>query len=91
MEEQNEKIKELSRTIEVLKSTMKDYQNDRSQIGEELMTRQEVANFFKIDLSTLHHWTKGGKLKSYGIGKRVYYKKSEIHNALVQIEPLNRY
>jgi len=57
--------------------------------NDDLMTRQEVANFLKIDLSTLHHWTKKGKLTSYGLGKRIYFKKTEITQALVEIEPLN--
>ena len=57
--------------------------------SDELMTRQEVANFLKIDLSTLHHWTKNGKLKSYGLGKRVYFKRSEINDALLKLQPLN--
>lgn len=57
---------------------------------DELMTRQEVANYLKIDLSTLHHWTKKGKLTRYGLGKRIYFKRTEIEQALVELEPLNR-
>jgi excisionase family DNA binding protein len=49
---------------------------------EELLTRNEVADTFKVDLSTVHNWTKKGKLKAYGLGHRVYYKRSEIENAL---------
>jgi hypothetical protein len=45
---------------------------------EELMTREEVKNFFKCDLSTIYNWTKKGKLKAYLIGNRVYYKRSEV-------------
>jgi excisionase family DNA binding protein len=41
---------------------------------EELLTRKEAADLLKIDSSTLWHWTKKGKLPSYGIGNRVYYK-----------------
>lgn len=48
----------------------------------ELMTRQEVADYFKINSSTLWHWTKNGKLNAYGIGYRVYYKRSEIESSL---------
>lgn len=51
----------------------------------ELMSRKEVADFFKINIVTLHNWTKKGKLKSYGIGHRVYYKRSEIEKALVKL------
>jgi excisionase family DNA binding protein len=52
----------------------------------EYLTRAEVAELFKIDLSTLHNWTKKKKLKAYGIGNRVYYKRVEINNSLI---PLN--
>ncbi|NND10098.1 MAG: helix-turn-helix domain-containing protein, partial [Flavobacteriaceae bacterium] len=50
----------------------------------------EVARMLKIDLSTLHLWCKEGKLKKYGIGKRVYFKRSEIEEALVLINPQNQ-
>lgn len=49
---------------------------------EELMTREEVKNFFKCDLSTIHNWTKKGKLKAYLLGNRVYYKRSEVLMAI---------
>ena len=54
------------------------------------LTRSEVAKMLQIDISTLHHWTKRGKLNSYGIGGRsgrVYYKRHEIEAA---IQPLNK-
>ena len=53
---------------------------------EELMTRNEVKDFLKVDLSTVHNWTKKGKLKSYGLGHRIYYKRSEVEQAII---PLN--
>ncbi|TWP29255.1 DNA-binding protein [Apibacter muscae] len=49
----------------------------------EWLTRKEVADLFKINLSTLFHWTNKGKLKAYGIGNRVYYKRSEV-DAMIQ-------
>jgi excisionase family DNA binding protein len=51
-----------------------------------LLTRDETANLLRIDLSTLYKWTKQGKLKSYGLGGRIYYKQHEIEGALVKIE-----
>lgn len=52
---------------------------------EILMTRTETAKYLKADISTLWNWTKKGKLKAYGIGNRVYYKKNEIDEALIRI------
>ncbi|HEY0047390.1 MAG TPA: helix-turn-helix domain-containing protein [Flavobacterium sp.] len=51
-----------------------------------LLTREEAGNLLRIDLSTLYKWTKQGKLKSYGLGGRIYYKQHEIEEALVKIE-----
>ena len=53
---------------------------------EELLTREEAANLLKINSSTLWLWTKKGKLPSYGIGNRVYYKRSEIMESLVKFK-----
>jgi excisionase family DNA binding protein len=53
----------------------------------EYLTRSEVAEMLQIDLSTLHHWTKRGKLLSYGIGNRVYYKRQDVEAAL---QPLSK-
>ncbi len=52
----------------------------------ELLTRNEVKDLLKVDLSTIHNWTKKGKLKAYGIGNRVYYKRHEIE---ANLTPLN--
>ena len=51
------------------------------------LDRSEVANILKISISTLNNWVKQGKLKPYGIGGRVYFKLSEIDQAMV---PLNQ-
>lgn len=51
----------------------------------ELMTRNETSEYLKINLTTLWNWTNKGKLNAYGIGARVYYKRSEIENVLVKI------
>jgi excisionase family DNA binding protein len=50
------------------------------------ITRENVCQLLKIDKSTLWSWTKKGKLKSYGIGARVYYKLDEVESS---IKPLN--
>ena len=51
----------------------------------ELLTREETAEYLKISLSTLWHWSKKGILPSYGIGNRVYYKRRDIENSLMRI------
>lgn len=52
----------------------------------EFLTRQQVKELLDVDLSTIHNWTKRGKLKAYGLAGRVYYKRSEVEQA---IKPIN--
>lgn len=52
----------------------------------EYLTRQEVANMFNVDISTVHNWCKSKRLKPVGIGSRVYFLRSDIENSL---KPLN--
>ena len=57
---------------------------------EEYLTRNDVSQMLKVDLSTIHIWTRDGKLIRYKLGKRVYYKRSEIEDALVEIRTPKR-
>ena len=72
----HQKITEFTETLKLEKS-------------ETYLTRKEVADMLKCDLSTLFHWTRKGMLKAYGIGNRVYYKLSEIEASLLPIYRLN--
>jgi len=65
--------------IEVYLDTVARKEND------ELLTRQETADYLKVNLTTLWSWTKKGNLKSIGIGNRVYYKKQDILDCLINI------
>lgn len=51
----------------------------------EWLTRNEVSELLKCDISTVHNWTKKGKLKKYCIGDRTYYKRLEVESALIAI------
>jgi len=76
-------------------SILGDFRNELEKLKNEFqpkeaaiyLTRQEVAELLQVDLSTLHNWVKKGKLISYGIGARVYFKRAEIDLAL---KPLNK-
>ena len=48
------------------------------------LTRQQVANYLHLSLTTLDTYTKEGLLTSYKIGHRVLYKKSEINSSLLE-------
>ena len=51
----------------------------------EYLTRLEVSKLLKIDLSSVHNWSKKGILQPYQIGGRVYYKRKEVENAIVKL------
>lgn len=80
-------------TYEELLSLFEGLQNQISELKQsfepkaptEYLTRNEVAEMLKCDLSTLWNWAKKGKLIPYGIGNRVYYKRSEVENAICRI------
>lgn len=56
--------------------------NDDEEI---LLSRLETAKLLKINFTTLWKHTKTGKLKSYGIGNRVFYKKEEVLQSITRI------
>lgn len=70
----------VSNQIESLK---KDFQPKNPT---EYLTRNEVVQLLKVDLSTLFNWTKKGKLKSYGLGGRVYYKRQEVDQSIIPLK-----
>jgi excisionase family DNA binding protein len=74
-----ELVKHSLESIAELKATI------QNQQPKEYYTRDEVANLLNIDLSTLHNWVKKGKITKFSIGGRVYFKRSEIENAIIQI------
>jgi len=60
-------------------------QNMQPKTPTEYLTRNEVAEMLKCDLSTLWNWAQKGKLVPYGIGNRVYYKRNDIEAAIIQL------
>lgn len=52
---------------------------------EEFLSRKATAQLLDINLSTLYLWTKKGILQSYGISGKVYYKRSEVESALIEL------
>lgn len=69
---------------------------NRSVLNEKLLTRQrtsniipriELAKLLNVTLGTLYNWTKSGKINSYGIGGKVFYKLDEIESSLIRLNP----
>ena len=58
-------------------------QNFEPKQPNEYLTRNEVADLLECNLATLHNWVKRGVLTPYGIGARVYFKRTDIENTLI--------
>jgi len=64
-------------------------QNFEPKAPTEYLTRNELAEMLKCDLSTIHNWCKKGKLHPYGIGNRVYFKRADLESLLTPIGKSN--
>jgi len=77
----------LEQLAEALKPLLQPQQtNTPAEPENDLITRSEACKILSINLTSLHKHTKSGKLKSYGIGNRVLYKRSEVLEA---VKPIN--
>ncbi len=51
----------------------------------EYVTRKEAAKILKVSLVTIHDWNKKRILKPYRLGNLIRYKRSELDQALINI------
>jgi excisionase family DNA binding protein len=65
-----------------------EFQNFKPQTEpeDELLKIPEVASILGVSIVTIHQWKKSGKLCFHRLGGRVFFKKSEILEALQKIE-----
>jgi hypothetical protein len=57
----------------------------------EFVTREEVSEILKCDLSTVHNWTKKGYLKKYAMGDgKTLYRLQEVLDAPKHIPSFNK-
>ena len=77
---------QITSLLEGLQNQIKELKKDfEPKTPIEYLTRNEVSGLLKCDLSTIHNWVKKGKLKPYGIGHRIFFKRTDIENALVYL------
>ena len=77
---------ELKKLISESVNEVMDFKQSIVDPKDELLTREETCIYLKINSSTLWSWTKKGKIISYGIGNRRYYKKNELLESLIQVK-----
>lgn len=55
------------------------------------LTRRQLSEILSVDLSTLHRWSKAGRIPSYrlgGRGGRIYYKYSDLEKEMKKVPNL---
>ena len=50
---------------------------------EELIKASEACDYFRISKVTLYKWLRQSRITGYYLGTRLYFKKSELENALI--------
>lgn len=77
-------INELSEKLksDLLPDLVKNFQ---PREPEEYLTRKSLAKMLDVDLSTIHNYCKRGKLNPLGIGSRVYFRRSDVEKAFVEL------
>jgi len=60
--------------------------NFQAKEPNQYLTRNQVKELLNVDLSTLYNWNRRKILKPYGVGGRVYYKRSEIEAVIVELK-----
>lgn len=93
-----QKLQFLEMSIEDIKTLLKEAVNselqklidfsrlERSNNEERLLTIEQACELLHIDQSTLFLWRKSGRIKSFGIGNRVYIKYQDIMESLTPLK-----
>jgi len=70
---------------ESVETALDAHSKKESESEEDLMKPNEVAKLLQVSIVTLYHWTNQKKLKAYKIGRRKFFKKHEVIEALHRI------
>ena len=76
-----------------LKEQLEAFIDDLKKPQEEdiLMTTEETVAMLGVSKTTLHHWRKNGVLPYHRLNTRIYFRKSEIMEAMKVRLPKRRY
>jgi hypothetical protein len=62
--------------------SLKPQDKAEKSIPEDLLSIEDIQNVFKVSKVTVHKWKKKGLLPFYKMNRKVYFKKSEVINAM---------
>lgn len=66
-----------------LKQALKNKLETPQTVTKEFLTREETKNFFKISYVTLHDWIRKGLITPYKMGRKTFFKRSELVASLL--------
>jgi excisionase family DNA binding protein len=72
-------FEELAKSLERIEAKI------QTNVPETLLSRVETADLLGVTLNTLKKFTRDGTIPAYGIGSRVFYKRTEVLNSLTKI------
>ncbi len=75
--------KTAKRTAELLEELQSSSQS--AEDSKKPMTKQEVADYFNVNLSTVYRWGKDGILSPLGVGGRVYFDREQVESLAVSL------
>ena len=62
--------------------TLKKQEKTSEPIPEDLLSIEDIQKIFKVSKVTVHKWKKKGLLPFYKMNRKVYFKKSEVIDAM---------
>jgi excisionase family DNA binding protein len=78
-----EELKELVKEcIKESISKQEEPKTGKEKNEEQFLSVKEVQELLKISKVTIHSWKKKGKIKPHSIGRKIFFKKSQIISLL---------
>ena len=65
---------------QIIRSELKSLLADslKQEPKEKMLSKQDIADYFHVTLQSVHNWQKEGKIIPIRIGRRVFFKESDI-------------
>lgn len=72
----------------IVDAKLKDFQKNQNTqtANDDLMSREQVAEFLQVNPATLWRWTNMGKITVYKFANKCYYKRSELMNTITPLK-----